>query len=170
MGFFTKNETPGALAPLTADRVAATFDRRGENYGRNDHGQIGGYWDGHLYFFYVLDEGLSALQVRARWNRTLPLAEYDRLLEVLNGWSRDKIWPKVYVVKDREDGSQGAPDSCSVFAELAVNYPHGLTDEQIDEQIACALGTIGQFFDHLDELYPAAAARAKAEQEGASGA
>lgn len=173
MGFFTKNEAPGgALPPLTQDRVAATFDRRGEHYGRNDSGQLGGFWDGHLYLFLVLDEGLSALQVRARWNRELPVSEYDPLLETLNTWSRDKIWPKVYAVKDRLEAEPGLaepelaePNNCSVFAEFAVNYPHGLTDEQIDEHIACALGTIGQFFDHLDALYPDQAARARAELE-----
>ena len=166
MGFFTKNDAPsGDLAPLTEDRVASTFDRRGEHYGRNDSGQIGGFWDGHLYFFYVLSDGLSALQVRSRWNRDLSLVHHGRVLELLNDWSRDKIWPKVYAVKDRADGAQGEPDNCSVFAEFAVNYPHGLTDEQLDEHIACSLGTIGQFFDYLDEQFPEEAARAKAEQE-----
>lgn len=166
MGFFTKNDAADdVLAPLTEDRLAAQFERRGERYGRNDHGQIGGFWDGHLYFFYILTQGLTTLQVRARWNRDLPLSEYSRLLEILNAWSRDKIWPKVYVVADRVDGEQGEPDSCSVFAELAVNYPHGLTDAQLDEHLSCALGTIGQFFEHLDGVYPEVAARAKEEQQ-----
>lgn len=168
MAFFTKNNAPSdALTPLTQERVAATFDRRGEHYGRNDSGQLGGFWDGHLYLFMILDEGLTTFQVRSRWNRELPASEFENLLETLNTWSRDKIWPKVYVVKDWLDGNPetGQPDNCSVFAELAVNYPHGVSDAQIDEQIACSLGTMGQFFDHLDTIYPEQAAKARAEQE-----
>lgn len=162
MGFFTKPATgqPGAaagLAPLTAQRITDHLDRNGQHYRVDDDGDIGGMWDGHVYYFFRLGESQEILQVRGRWNRHVGLEEHDALLRLANAWNTDRLWPKVYV---RVEG-----DELGVYGEHVVDYEPGLTDEQVDQHVACAITTTGAFFDHLDEAYPEQAAAARAEDD-----
>ncbi|WP_454301370.1 hypothetical protein [Salana multivorans] len=166
MGFFTKNDPPsGGLAPLTEDRVAATFDRRGEHYGRNDSGQIGGFWDGHLYFFYVLSDGLSALQVRSRWNRDLSLVHHGRVLEPSTTGAGTRSGPRSTPSRTGRTVRRASRTTAASSPSSRSTTRTASPTSKLDEHIACSLGTIGQFFDYLDEQFPEEAARAKAEQE-----
>ncbi|GEA85802.1 MAG: YbjN domain-containing protein [Cellulomonas sp.] len=160
MGFFTKDTSapePSVLEPLSRDRVAACLDARGLNYGVDDDGDIGGYWDGHVFYFLVLGQNGEYLQARGRWNRKVGSDQLDALNRLVNEWNATRLWPKGYV-RD-EDGEVG------VYAEHTVDYEHGVTDQQIDLQLACSIATGLQLFEHLDEQYPEQAAAAKAEQE-----
>lgn len=162
MGYFTKNKAAGAPAPLTIDRVAGVLDARGANYGRGDETELGGYWDGHLFVFRLLGADNEYLQVRGQWNRTLDMSELQAVMTRSNQWNDEKVWPKVYV--HVEVGEDGSP-SLDVYAEHTVDYEHGVTDEQLDLHLSCAIATAGQFFDALDEQYPAQAAEGKARFE-----
>lgn len=160
VGFFTKPQDGGAaaaLAPLTSDRIKATLDSRGSQYGVDDDGDIGGYWDGHLFYFFLLGGSSEYLQVRGRWNRKVSIDQIDALTRLTNAWNADKLWPKLY--------TRAEDDVVGVYAEHTVDYEHGLTDEQLDLHLACAIATSGQAFDQLDESYPVQAAEAKAQFE-----
>ncbi|CAM5784677.1 type III secretion system chaperone family protein [Cellulomonas persica] len=160
MGFFTKDGTlPGqpALEPLSKERVTACLDARGLNYGIDDDGDIGGYWDGHLFYFFLMGESGEYLQARGRWNRKVAIDQLDALNRHVNEWNATRLWPKGYV---RDEG-----DEVGVYAEHTVDYEHGVSDEQIDLQLACSVATSLQLFEYLDEQYPQQAAAAKAEQE-----
>lgn len=158
MGYFNKPQQSAAeLAPLTNDRIKSVLDAREANYGVDDDGDIGGYWDGHLFYFFILGSDKDFLQSRARWNRRVDVAHFAAIVEAANEWNATKLWPKVYL--RTEESSVG------VYAEHTVPYEHGLTDEQLDLHLAVAISTTGQFFDHLDESYPEQAAIAKAEYE-----
>lgn len=160
MGFFTKPQdlpTGGGLAPLTVERIKATLDARGSQYGVDDDGDVGGYWDGHLFYFFLLGQSSEYLQVRGRWNRNVGLDRRDALTVLVNDWNAAKLWPKAYTREEE--------DRVGVYAEHTVDYEHGLTDEQLDLHIACAIATSGQLFDLLDESYPVQAAEAQAEFE-----
>ena len=123
----------------------------------DDDGDIGGYWDGHVFYFLVLGQNGEYLQARGRWNRKVGSDQLDALNRLVNEWNATRLWPKGYV-RD-EDGEVG------VYAEHTVDYEHGVTDQQIDLQLACSIATGLQLFEHLDEQYPEQAAAAKAEQE-----
>lgn len=160
MGFFTKPEATGsAPAPqtLTHDRITAVLDARDMRYGVDDDGDIGGYWDGHLFYFFRLGGQQEYLQVRGRWNRKVAVDEYARVVDLVNTWNSEKLWPKGYV---RAEG-----DVVGVYAEHTVDYEHGLTDEQLDLHLACGITTGLSLFEHLDEQFPEQAAAAKAELE-----
>ena len=74
MGYFNKPQQSAAeLAPLTNDRIKSVLDAREANYGVDDDGDIGGYWDGHLFYFFILGSDKDFLQSRARWNQPAPL-------------------------------------------------------------------------------------------------
>ncbi|GMA30667.1 YbjN domain-containing protein [Litorihabitans aurantiacus] len=160
MGFFTKPQdaaSAGGLAPLTTDRIKATLDARGSQYGVDDDGDVGGYWDGHLFYFFLLGQSSEYLQVRGRWNRRVGIDQLDAVTRLVNTWNADKLWPKVYV--------RAEDDLVGVYAEHTVDYEHGVSDEQLDLHLACAIATSGQAFDQLDESYPSEAAAARAEFE-----
>lgn len=159
MGFFTKpTDIPGAdLAPLSHERLTATLEARDMRYGVDDDGDVGGYWDGHLFYFFRLGENREYLQVRGRWNRPVPVTELDRVTRLVNDWNAERLWPKGYVrVED---------DQLGVYAEHTVDYEHGLSDEQLDLHLACGISTGLQLFEALDQAYPEIAAAARAELE-----
>ena len=157
MGYFNKPQQSAAeLAPLTNDRIKAVLDAREANYGVDEDGDIGGYWDGHLFYFFILGSDKDFLQSRAKWNRKVDVSQFEAIVSAANEWNATKLWPKVYVRQEEFVG---------VYAEHTVPYEHGLTDEQLDLHLAVAISTTGQFFDHLDESYPEQAAIAKAEYE-----
>jgi hypothetical protein len=98
------------------------------------------------------------LQTRGRWNRKVGVDQFERVVDLVNTWNSEKLWPKGYV--RREDEVVG------VYAEHTVDYEHGVTDEQIDLHLACGITTALSLFEHLDEHFPDEAAVAKAEYEG----
>ncbi len=160
MGFFTKDASQpeqSALEPLSKERVTACLDARDMSYGLDDDGDIGGYWDGHLFYFFVLGQRSEYLQARGRWNRKVGIDQLDAVTRLVNEWNATRLWPKGYV-RDEDD-------VVGVYAEHTVDYEHGVTDQQIDLQLACSIATGLQLFEYLDEQYPQEAAAAKAEQE-----
>lgn len=166
MGFFTKQAAgTGGLAPLGKDRIKSVLDARGANYGEDNDGDIGGYWDGHLFYFFVTGQSGEYFQVRARWNREVPMSEWWKVLDLVNQWNTEKFWPKCYARAEKLNKDDAEPSVIGVYTEVNVDYEHGLTDEQLDQHLACAIATSGSFFDFLDEHYPEEAARAKAEYE-----
>ncbi|HEY0187145.1 MAG TPA: YbjN domain-containing protein [Cellulomonas sp.] len=160
MGFFTKPEAAGAgarLEQLSHEQITRVLDARELGYGVDDDGDIGGFWDGHLFYFFRLGQSQEYLQVRGRWGRKIGVDQETRAVAIVNEWNAGKLWPKGYVrVED---------DVLGVYAEHTVDYEHGVTDEQLDLHLACAISTGLQLFEHLDEAYPDEAEVAKAEYE-----
>jgi hypothetical protein len=164
MGFFTKPDG-GAAGPgpqaLSHQRIIDVLESRDMRYGVDDDGDIGGFWDGHLFYFFRMGGNQEYLQVRGRWNRRVGTDQYARVVELVNTWNSEKLWPKGYV--------RAEDDVVGVYAEHTVDYEHGVTDEQIDLHLACGITTALSLFEHLDEQFPAEAAAAKAEDEAKAG-
>jgi hypothetical protein len=98
MAFFSRPEEPhsqggGRPEPISRDRLEAVLKARDYRYFIDSEGDIGGSWDGHLFYFFFYGEHREILQIRGRWNRELPLALRPQVLEVIDQWHRDKIWP-----------------------------------------------------------------------------
>ena len=167
MGFFTKTEMGpigGPLPALRHETIEAVLDGWGASYATDGDGDLGGFWDGHLFYFLRDGREGTVLTVRGRWNRTVGPEEHDRLVGLINDWHAEKIWPKAYV---RAEG-----EYLGVYADLSTTLGAGATQAQVDDLMSCALATSLQLFEHLDEQYPeaaAAAAAAMAEQEAAAG-
>lgn len=161
MGFFTKPDDGAAAAgpqALSHQRLLDVLDAREMNYAVDDDGDVGGYWDGHLFYFFRMGGQQEYLQTRGRWNRRVGIDQYARVVDLVNTWNSEKLWPKGYV--RAEDGVVG------VYAEHTVDYEHGVTDEQLDLHLACGITTALSLFEHLDEQFPDEAAAAKAQLEG----
>ncbi|MEA4944954.1 MAG: YbjN domain-containing protein [Propionicimonas sp.] len=147
----------GGLEPLSKERVAAALDARGSHYLEDEDGDLYGFWDGCLFYFFVMGRYNEILQVRGTWWGRLSDDQYDAALRATNDWNLQKIWPKAYARVD--DGE------VRIVAEVSVDYEHDLTDAQLGQHLNCALGTTGNFFDQLNETFAVEAAIARAEFE-----
>ncbi len=157
MGFFTKPDAAPTSqnAPLTRERVEAFLTSRDWRYFVDSDGDLGGNWDGKVFFFFLMGEKQEILQVRGRWNRTLPASAEAQVALVANEFNRDKIWPKVYArVED---------DQLAVYTEVATDLEFGVADDQLGQLLECGLFTGLQFFDALDARFPDTAAQTVAE-------
>ena len=153
MGFFNKGGlTSGSLQPLSFDRIKATLDSIGWNWGVDDDGDIGGGWEDGSYFFLIRGEQQEVLYVRGLWRGRLGASEFDRVLRACNDWNSSHFWPKVYAVLIDDD------QLVRVASELVVDYEHGLSDAQLEQHLRCMVGTSEDFFAELAEKFPDAAA------------
>ena len=147
MGFFSKDDTgaSGALEPVSNERLARLFDETEVSYGRDPDGDLGGYWEDHLFYFWHAGESGQFFQVRGRWMRGVPESEYGRVLELVNEWNRDKLWPKAYV--EVHEGQVIA------FGEHTVDYEEGATDNQVHLHVRSGIAATLGLFEALDEQY-----------------
>src|SRR5690606_29963719 len=150
------------LEPVSSERLARLFDETEVSYGRDEDGDLGGFWVDHLFQFWHAGENGEFFQVRGRWMRGIPESEAGRLLELVNTWNSEKIWPKSYV--EVHDGE------ALVYAEHTVDYEQGATDEQVHLHVRTGVATSLRLFEHLDEQFPEHAAAAKAKLAAAADA
>lgn len=143
--------TPGgirSLPKISDERIARTLDRMEVNYAWDEDGDVGGYWDGHLFFFLIYGTSSDALKVQARWSRVIPQQKRPELLEAVNEWAGRAPWPTSWLSDSREDGT------LELFAQVATDLHVGVTDGQLEWLIKCALVSTLNFFDFLDEQVP----------------
>jgi hypothetical protein len=126
-------------------RIADHLTRRGYHFRIDDDGDITGTWDGHRFWFLLLGEHKEIVQIRGRWSTTLPPTSRLATLQVVNDWNRERIWPKVYL---REEAG------LALYAEVSVDFDHGVTDAQLGQVIACGLGTAVQLFHAIEAQLP----------------
>ena len=135
-----------APGPLTRERIEAYLVSCGYHVDRDEDGDLTGTWDGNRFWFLTLGEEHEILQVRGRWQRTLPEAERTAVLLVVNDWNRERIWPKTYLRLEDED--------VALYGEVSTDLEHGVTDDQLGQLVSCGLGTGVQLFAALGGLAP----------------
>ncbi|WP_265523305.1 YbjN domain-containing protein [Oerskovia flava] len=151
MGFFTKpSDAPSTQnAPVTRERVEAYLASQGWRYFVDSDGDLGGSWDGKVFFFFLVGKDAEILQVRGRWDRTLPADAEAQVALVANEVNRDKIWPKVYCRVE-----QGR---LAVYTEVSTDLGLGVADDQLGQLVECGLFTGLHLLEELDERFPDAA-------------
>ncbi|SKC79280.1 type III secretion system chaperone family protein [Krasilnikoviella flava] len=132
--------------PLSNARVADDLSRRGYRFRTDDDGDVTGTWDGNRFWFLLLGDHDEILQVRGRWAGTVPAGARLAVLQAVNDWNRERVWPKVYV---RPEG-----DNLALYAEVSVDFEHGATDEQLAATVSCGLVTSSQFFSTVGAMTP----------------
>lgn len=149
MGYFTKpDDAPRtATEPVTRRRIEAFLEGQGWRYRVDSDGDVGGNWDNNIFYFFLIGNSQEILQVRGRWKRNLPATADRDLAHLVNEYNRERTWPKVYTYVDG--------DEIAVFTEVATVLEFGVTDDQLGQFLTCGLFTGLQFFDYLDEQFPA---------------
>jgi len=131
--------------PLTRDRVAAALGSMDCQFGRDEDGDCFGNWDGHTFRFFCVGNEGEIFTVRSFWNPEPPLDMQPQVLQELNQWHGERIWPKAYV---NEYNSK-----LIISAEHSVDYEHGLTDNQLIQHLQCAINTMIGLFEHLETRF-----------------
>jgi hypothetical protein len=137
---------PAKPLPLSRERVGEDLARRGYRYRLDGDGDVTGTWDGNRFWFLLLGSHQEILQVRGRWSGMISPQARLSVLQAVNDWNRERVWPKVYV----REGSDGL----ALYAEVSVDFEHGATDEQLAATVSCGLVTATQFFATVGALTP----------------
>lgn len=151
MGWFNKkSEAPmlpdDPIRPICQERLIFLFDEKGWKSRVDDDGDLGGMWDGHMFFFRLAGEEKEILSIFSFMRGTYPRELRSDLLGHIEDWHRSKLWPKGYF--------QDAPgDRLQVMAEVNVDYEHGATDAQLLQNLQCALATTLDFFESINDRF-----------------
>jgi len=141
---------PGAAAPspapLSAARIGDDLARRGYHFRTDGDGDVTGTWDGNRFWFLLLGSDDEILQVRGRWAGSISPRARLSVLQAVNDWNRERVWPKVYT---REEDA-----GLALYTEVSVDFEHGATDEQLAATVSCGLVTATQFFATVGSLAP----------------
>jgi len=130
------------LAPLSRERIEAVLRRQSWAYQVDSDGDVGGTWNGNTFYFFVTGEHDEILHVQGRWNDSLTPQRRAEVLDLIDAWHQESYWPKAYT-RLNEHGD------IDVFAEHAVDWEFGVTDDQLFETMLCAVATALRLFDHL---------------------
>lgn len=136
-------------SPISHDRVVAYLESRDYRFSLDDDGDPVGIWDKNLVWFMFLGSESSFLQVRARWHRKVPASGRLALLQALNDWNRDKLWPKAFTRAEDDH-----PGFLHVYAEISNDFSAGATDRQLAQAIDVSLESALMFFDSLGASLP----------------
>ena len=132
-------EPPRArVAPRSRQRVEAALDRHGWHYRIDDDGDITGRWDDDIITFMLRGEDDEMLNVLGYMSEDLPMGRLDEVRYALEEWHRGHLWPTCFW-RDNEDAGL----TFSVGGAVAVDYEHGVTDDQLDLHLSCAISTVG---------------------------
>ncbi|MCL1906348.1 MAG: YbjN domain-containing protein [Propionibacteriaceae bacterium] len=147
MGYFTRaGSEPTYLAPLTLSRIATCLDAHSWHYSLNDDGSITGWWDSYFFLFACQGEDNNVFYAHALGNRILPKKELASAIHHANEWNSGHLWPTV-TARQRED-------STVVLTVYAVEYSHGISDEQLDLHIRRSISTMADALESIDNEYP----------------
>lgn len=154
MGFFTNTPSaqPAGLQPLTRERIEAVLKSWDFDYGIDDDGDIMTGFEHGFYWLVIGGKDDEILSVRGRWRGYVQAADQEEVRRMADEWNRTQIWPKTFLDVSDEDGDALA------FADLSVDYQPGVSDEQIEQHIRCAMGSSESFFETLKVRFPEVAA------------
>jgi hypothetical protein len=149
MGVFDKptgGEPALVLPSLSRERVEESLGRHEWHYLVDEDGDVIGSWEHNTFYFFVTGKDHEILQIQGRWHQRLPMDMRNEALMAINQWHVSKLWPKGYVHVD-DSGRLW------VHAEHVVDWEHGVTDEQLDLTIVCALTTSLKMFEYVADQF-----------------
>lgn len=132
-----------APTPVTRERISAYLREHEYRFELDDDGDPTGLWDENQLWFILMGEEDEILQVRGKLRQSFTAANKIEALRAINDWSRDRIWPKVYL-REEDEG-------LSLYAEVSVDLEHGVTDAQLAQQLSCGIATSAMAFEALSE-------------------
>ncbi|MDO5080220.1 YbjN domain-containing protein [Buchananella hordeovulneris] len=150
MGFWDNNEAApnvDTVRPFTRERMADWMRSKDYNFSTDDDGDVITSFGNHRFLLMANGADAEVLTVRGRWAITAPASARYKILEAINQWSIEKIWPKAYVVVD-DNGT------LFVSTEVSVDLEKGVSDKQLGQYLSCGIGTAIQLFEELDRLFP----------------
>lgn len=139
-------EAAPTLPLLSRDRVAAILEKNDWSFGTDDDGDLIGTWDDTPFWFVLTGQQKEILQVVCQCRKTFEPNQLLDLQRALDDWNRDKIWPRAYFRTRPQTGA------LVIFGDVAIDYEKGVTDDQIEQQLHCAIDTGVEMCRHFSNL------------------
>ncbi|MEO3972499.1 YbjN domain-containing protein [Streptomyces sp. CAU 1734] len=103
-------QAAGPAGPVVPDQdlVKQLLDQMELKYVVDDEGDLAAPWEEfRTYFMFRGEDDQQVFSVRTYYDRPLPVEERAKILEVIDGWNRLTLWPKVYthLHEDEEGGA-----------------------------------------------------------------
>lgn len=136
-----------AMRPVSLERVCAIFDQDNYRYEYSrEEEQIDIGFDGFGFRFRLAGEQNEIIHMTSAYLEPIELAQEEELLQFIEDWHRDRIWPKLFYINYNEI-------ELRINAEYAFDCERGINDQQLYQLIKCFVGTSHQAFTALiDQL------------------
>jgi hypothetical protein len=92
---------PPIIKPDSA-LVAQLLEQVDLKYGTDDEGDLVASWAGFRVYLMFRGENQELFAVRTFYEREYPVEKKGELLDVIDEWNRDTLWPKVYTHTNEE--------------------------------------------------------------------
>ena len=93
---------PPPIIKPDAALIGDLFEQVGIKYGTDEEGDTVASWPGFRVYAMFRGDNKELFAVRAFYDRAYPLEEKQELLDLIDGWNRDSLWPKVYTHTNEE--------------------------------------------------------------------
>lgn len=126
-------EAAPTLPLLSRDRVAAILEKHGWSFDTDEDGDLFATWEEIPFWFNSHGEQNEIFQVQCQYPWTVDPDQLLNLQSVLDDWNSDETWPRVYFDTHPRTGKLG------VFGDVVVDYQVGVTDDQLELHLQCAV-------------------------------
>ena len=80
--------------------VISLLDQMQLKHGVDDEGDLWAAWDGYRVFFMFRGEQQELFAVRSFYERGYPVEKKGEMLDLIDDWNRNTLWPKIYTHTD----------------------------------------------------------------------
>lgn len=117
---------PGGGAPVIQpdqDLVKQLLDQMELKYVVDDDGDLAAPWEGFRVYFMFRGDNQELYAVRTFYDRSYSIDTKGEMLEVIDEWNRDTLWPKVYT-HTHDDGVVRLIGESQMVVTGGVNLEH----------------------------------------------
>lgn len=129
--------------PLSKERLVALFEAEGFRYYEDSDGDVGGFWDFNTFHFVFSGEKQELLHILSRGRRVLSMKYLDIVRQKIKEFNAEKIFPTCFY-RISDDGM------LTVHTQLTYDWEYGVSDNQLEMQLQCAVTTSRQFYEELE--------------------
>ncbi|WP_128772179.1 type III secretion system chaperone family protein [Actinomyces oricola] len=135
---------PQRTEPLSVERLERIFEHKSWYYRLDEDGDLTGRWDNEIFTFMLRGPDRDILNIMGYMCEDIPMSRLEEARFALEEWHHSHLWPTCFWRENEDAGL-----TFSVGASVAVDWEHGVTDDQLAQQIDCALSTCMQAFDDM---------------------
>ena len=117
---------PSVLMP-TQDLVTQLLDQLQLKYAIDDEGDLLTAWEGFRIYFLFRGDQQELFAIRSFYDRRYAPEQKGELLELLDEWNRDTLWPKVYTYTHEEDTHIRVLGETQMHIGMGVSVEHFAT-------------------------------------------
>ncbi|MFF1870413.1 YbjN domain-containing protein [Streptomyces sp. CB03911] len=106
--------------------VAQLLDQMQLKHVVDEEGDLTAPWDGFRVYYMFRGEQKELFAVRAFYDRSYPLEDKGEILDLIDEWNRETLWPKVYT-HTHEDGVVRLIGESQMIVGTGVNLEYFVT-------------------------------------------